>query len=70
MTELVALRTLLHLKAFHNIPTDGSISLQALAKATGAQESLLGSCPPLLCQLSLTSSERMLRLLGKSRPSV
>ena len=40
--ELVAVRTLLHLKAFHNIPTTGSISLEALSAATKTQPSLLG----------------------------
>jgi hypothetical protein len=34
------------LKVFEKIPVDGSISLQDLAKATGAQESLLGNVNP------------------------
>jgi hypothetical protein len=68
MTELVAIRTLLKLKALENIPVDGSISLQALAKATGAQESLLGLLLMLyqLFQPLLICTDRMLRLVGES----
>ena len=43
--ELVAIRTLLHLKALHAIPATGSISLSELSKATQAEESLLGKLP-------------------------
>jgi hypothetical protein len=43
---VLAVRTLLHLKALEKIPDNGSISLQDLAKATGAQESLLGPTTP------------------------
>ncbi|KIX02109.1 uncharacterized protein Z518_08048 [Rhinocladiella mackenziei CBS 650.93] len=39
--ELVAIRTLLHLKAFHSMPPAGSISLTALSQVTGAEEALL-----------------------------
>lgn len=35
MTELVAIRTLLKVKALEAIPVNGSISLQELSKATG-----------------------------------
>jgi hypothetical protein len=42
MTELVAIRTFMKLKVFEAIPLTGSISLQNLSKATGAQDSLLG----------------------------
>ena len=42
MAESVAIRTFMKLKVLEAIPTTGSISLQDLAKATGAQESLLG----------------------------
>jgi len=41
MAELIAIRTFIKLKVFEAIPATGSISLQDLAKATGAQESLL-----------------------------
>jgi hypothetical protein len=37
------------LKVLDKIPLDGSISLQDLAKATGAQESLLGKANPSTC---------------------
>lgn len=43
MAELIAIRTFIKLKVLEAIPATGSISLQDLAKATGAQESLLGS---------------------------
>jgi hypothetical protein len=46
MAEVIAIRTFMKLKVFENIPLDGSISLQDLAKATGAQESLLGNVNP------------------------
>ncbi|KAJ9609711.1 hypothetical protein H2200_006039 [Cladophialophora chaetospira] len=39
--ELVAVRTLLHVKAFRHIPPDGSISLSALSGAMDVQEALL-----------------------------
>jgi DNA-binding IclR family transcriptional regulator len=39
--ELVAIRTLMHLKALQHIPPTGSTSLTVLSKATGAQDSLL-----------------------------
>ena len=41
MAELVAVRTFIKLKILEAIPPTGSISLQDLSKATGAQESLL-----------------------------
>ena len=43
MTELVVIRTMLKVKVLENLPIDDSISLQTLAHATEAQESLLGS---------------------------
>jgi hypothetical protein len=46
--ELVCIRTLLHLKVFEHLPAAGSITLTALANATGVQASLLGTdltCP-------------------------
>lgn len=64
--ELVALRTLQHLRAFEHIPPTGSISLATLSEATGAQESLLGQqfrprSQPIRNTDSLT--ERLLRML-------
>ncbi|KAK4455058.1 O-methyltransferase B [Podospora aff. communis PSN243] len=41
MAELVAVRTFIQLRVLDAIPKTGSISLQDLSKATGAQESLL-----------------------------
>ncbi|KAK3385232.1 hypothetical protein B0H63DRAFT_522574 [Podospora didyma] len=41
MTQLVAVRTFMKLRVFNDIPKTGSISLEDLSKATGAQESLL-----------------------------
>jgi hypothetical protein len=43
MAELIAIRTFMKLKVLENIPETSSISLQNLAKATGVQDSLLGS---------------------------
>jgi hypothetical protein len=43
MAEGVAIRTFMKLKVLEAIPPTGSISLHNLAKATGAQESLLGT---------------------------
>lgn len=43
MAEAVAVRTFMKLKVLDAIPTTGSITLHNLAKATGAQESLLGA---------------------------
>jgi len=42
MAELVAIRTFMKLRVLDAIPRTGSISLQDLSKATGAQDSLLG----------------------------
>lgn len=42
MAELIAIRTFMKLKVLDSIPEVESISLADLAKATGAQESLLG----------------------------
>ena len=42
MAEVVAIRTFMKLKVLEKIPLEDSISLRDLAKATGAQESLLG----------------------------
>lgn len=41
MAELLALRTLMKMHVFENIPSDGTISVPNLAQKTGAQESLL-----------------------------
>jgi hypothetical protein len=46
MAEVVAIRTFMKLKVLEKIPLEGSISLGDLAKATGAQESLLGDYIP------------------------
>ncbi len=46
MAEAVAIRTFMKLKVLEAIPPTGSISLHDLAKATGAQESLLGTIHP------------------------
>jgi hypothetical protein len=43
MIELVAIRTLMSLHVLEKIPQDGSISLQELSEATGAQDSLIGT---------------------------
>lgn len=43
MAELIAIRTFIKLKVLERIPETGAISLQDLAKATGVQDSLLGS---------------------------
>ena len=43
MTELVAIRTMMKFGVLQRIPDPGSISLKDLSKATGVQESLLGS---------------------------
>jgi hypothetical protein len=43
MAEVIAIRTFIKLKVLEAIPETGSISLENLAKATGAQDSLLGS---------------------------
>lgn len=43
MAELVAIRTFIKLKVLDSIPKAGSISLEDLSKATGVQDSLLGS---------------------------
>jgi len=43
MAELIAILTFIKLKVLEAIPARGSISVQNLAKATGAQESLLSS---------------------------
>ncbi len=43
MAEVIAIRTFIKLKVLEAIPKTGSISLENLAKATGAQNSLLGS---------------------------
>jgi hypothetical protein len=48
MAEAVAIRTFIKLKVLEAIPETGSISLQDLSKATGAQGSLLGKWD-LLC---------------------
>jgi hypothetical protein len=42
MAELIAIRTFIKLNVLEAIPSTGSISLQDLANATGAQDSLLG----------------------------
>ncbi len=42
MAEVIAIRTFLKLQVFEAIPLLGAISLQDLAKVTGAQASLLG----------------------------
>jgi hypothetical protein len=61
--ELVSLRTLLHLKAFQNIPDADSISLSALAERTGTDNTLLGTCDcPRVTGADLLL-ERFLRLL-------
>jgi hypothetical protein len=44
IAELVAIRTFMKLKVLDAIPKEGSISLEDLSKATGAQDSLLGTC--------------------------
>ncbi|KAH8891973.1 S-adenosyl-L-methionine-dependent methyltransferase [Thozetella sp. PMI_491] len=41
MAEVIAIRTFMKLKVLDAIPKEGSISLEALSKATGAQDSLL-----------------------------
>jgi hypothetical protein len=43
MAELIAIRTFIKLKVLEATPARGSISVQNLAKATGAQEPLLSS---------------------------
>jgi hypothetical protein len=43
MAEVIAIRTFMKLKVLEAIPAIGSITLHDLAKATGAQESLLGA---------------------------
>lgn len=43
MAEVIAIRTFIKLKVLEAIPETGSISLEDLARATGAQDSLLGS---------------------------
>lgn len=43
MAELVAIRTFIKLKVLDAIPKTGSISLADLSKATGVQDSLLGT---------------------------
>jgi hypothetical protein len=43
MAEAVAIRTFMKLRVLEAIPATGSITLHDLAKATGAQESLLGT---------------------------
>jgi len=43
MAESVAIRTFIKLKVLEAIPETGSISLQELSRATGAQDSLLGT---------------------------
>lgn len=42
LAEALAIRTFIKLKALEAIPESGSISLEELSKATGAEESLLG----------------------------
>jgi hypothetical protein len=42
LAEALAIRTFMKLKALEAIPETGSVSLQDLSKATGAEESLLG----------------------------
>lgn len=49
MAEAVAIRTFMKLKVLEAIPATGSISLQDLSKATGAQESLLGKAELFCC---------------------
>jgi hypothetical protein len=49
MAEAVAIRTFMKLKVLEAIPATGSISLHDLAKATGAQESLLGKAGLFYC---------------------
>ena len=62
MAEVIAIRTFLKLKVLENIPLDGSISLQDLAKATGAQESLLGNINPCISPHALVrDAERSLK---------
>lgn len=67
MAEGIAIRTFIKLKVLEAIPTTGSISLQDLAKATGAEESLLGTSIYFIRNyLVLTAtSERMARILGE-----
>ncbi|KAK7421127.1 hypothetical protein QQZ08_010055 [Neonectria magnoliae] len=43
MAELIAVRTFMRLKVLGAIPATGSISLEDLSKATGVQDSLLGT---------------------------
>jgi hypothetical protein len=55
MAELIAIRTFMKLKILEKIPLNGSISVQELAKATGAQESLLGNINPAIVPQKLVS---------------
>jgi hypothetical protein len=72
MAEVVAIRTFMKLKVLEKIPLEDSISLQDLAKATGAQESLLGDyIPPAFLVKSYRGAERpfterFARILGES----
>jgi hypothetical protein len=63
MAEGVAIRTFMKLRVLDAIPATGSISLHDLAKATGAQESLLG----MLSQLFLLLQKRAHMLTGCCR---
>jgi hypothetical protein len=55
MAELIAVRTFMKLKVLDVIPATGSISLQDISNATGAEESLI---------------ERMGRILGRNSHSI
>jgi len=57
MLELVAIRTLLSLHVLKKIPLDGSISLQELSQATGAQDSLLGTFSLNIASVSYVSPD-------------
>ncbi len=69
MAEAVAIRTFMKLKVLEAIPEVGSISLQDLSKATGAQDSLLGlleSQPDFETRkMTDIATERMARILGE-----
>lgn len=61
--ESVAVRTLMSLRVFHNLPDEGSISLTDLSAKTGAQEALLGRlCIAFAVQPLTYQTVRLLRM--------